>query len=120
LDKLGSELEAGKVLKYCMKSLDDEDLLKETVQIFSDYLSSEMLGKMLNDLQTVIGADGVSEDEQQFLNTLTSVWQLGGTQETEEDDKEQEEKDSDDDDDKKESDDESSEDSKGDDDDDDK
>jgi len=114
LDKLGSEFEAGKVLKYCMKSLDDEDLLKETIQIFSDYLSSEMLGKMLNDLQTVIGADEISEDEQQFLNTLTSVWQLGDSQESEE---EENDSDDDEDEDEKESDDESSEGSKDDEDD---
>ncbi len=108
LDKIGSEMEAGKVLKYCMKSLDDEELLNETVQIFSDYLSSEMLAKMLNDLQTVIGADGVSEEEKNFLNHLMSVWQLGESQESEEDDKDA--------DDKEESEEESSEDS-GDDDD---
>lgn len=90
LDKLGSDLSARKVLKYCVKSLDDQELLDETIDIFGNYLSSEMLAKMLNDLESVIGTDGLSEHENDFLDNLTSIWQLGEGYEYEEDEEEEE------------------------------
>lgn len=91
LEKLGSDLKSGKVLRYCKKSLDDQDLLEETIAIFRDYLSSEMLAKMLNDLKEVIGTDGLSEDERNFLDHLMSVWQTGEGGENEGEDKDGEE-----------------------------
>jgi hypothetical protein len=90
LEKLGSDLSAKKVLRHAVNSLGNEDLLAETVVLFNQYLSNEMLARIFIDLQEVIGVDELSEEEGAFLYHLMEIWQLS---EDEEDDGEDEEED---------------------------
>jgi hypothetical protein len=90
LEKLGSDLSAKKVLRHAVNSLGNEDLLAETVVLFNQFLSNEMLARIFIDLQEVIGVDELSEEEGAFLYHLMEIWQLS---EDEEDDGEDEEED---------------------------
>ena len=52
------------------------DLIEESVELMGDYLSNEMLAKIVADLEAVIGVDGLSEDEANFLYELVEPWQV--------------------------------------------
>lgn len=76
-EALGSEYEAKEVLDYCWENnSEDEELLEETVALLGEYLSHEMLGTILQDIEGVIGSDDATEEETEFLDYLTSEWQL--------------------------------------------
>jgi C1A family cysteine protease len=87
-EKLGSEYEAKDVLQYVWdNNSEDNDLLEESVQLLGEYLSYEMLATVASDLEQVIGVDDLSDEESEFIDYITSEWQI----EYEEDEEEEEE-----------------------------
>ena len=77
LDSLGIEMSARKILKNCAKHFEDEDLLDESVELFADYLSKSALAGILSDIESIIEVDDLSDEEDEFIESLVSVWQLG-------------------------------------------
>ncbi|MCB1193581.1 MAG: peptidase C1 [Leptospiraceae bacterium] len=76
LDKLGVELDAKKILKNCMKEIDNEDLLEESVELLGEYLSKSLLAKIAKDVEEIIGIDDLSEEEENFVYGLVEAWQI--------------------------------------------
>ncbi|MCB1144045.1 MAG: peptidase C1 [Leptospiraceae bacterium] len=90
LEKLGVNMSAKKILKNCNNELENEELLKESVELLGEYLSNGLLAKILNDVRDIIGIDDLSEEEEEFVNWLTETWQI---EDSEEEDSEEEEED---------------------------
>jgi C1A family cysteine protease len=87
-EALGSEYDAKEVLKYVLdNNSEDQELLEESVALLGQYLSYEMLATIVHDLEQVIGIDELADEESEFLDYLTSEWQI------EEDEEEDEEED---------------------------
>jgi len=76
IEKLGVEMDAKKILKNASKQIDDEELLEESITLRGDYLSNELLAKIVSDITEIIGVDELSEDEENFVNELTETWQI--------------------------------------------
>ncbi|HAI75341.1 MAG TPA: peptidase C1 [Microscillaceae bacterium] len=75
-EALGSEYDAAEVLEYCYEETDDDDLMEETIELLGEYLSTEMLATIVNDLREVIGVDDLEEDEAEFIDRLVDEWQV--------------------------------------------
>ena len=106
LEALGVDMSAKKILRNATKHIDDEDLVQESVALMGEHLSNEMLARIVVDLKSVIGVDGLSEGESEFLNELIEPWQVDVSaeedeevdeEETDEDGGEEEEEEGDDD-----------------------
>ena len=95
LEKLGVDMSAKAILKNCAKEEDNEELLEESITLVGEYLSSALLAKILNDIREIIGVDDLSEDEEEFLASLTETWQIEDSGEESDDDEEEEESDDD-------------------------
>ncbi len=107
LEKLGVDMSAKAILKNCAKEEDNEELLEESITLVGEYLSSALLAKVLNDIREIIGVDDLSEEEEEFLASLTETWQIEDSgEESEEDEDEEEEEESDEEEDEEEDDDE--------------
>jgi len=76
LEKLDSNLKASKVLKYAIKDIDDDELIDETIELFSDYFSNEFLANLLNELEEVASVDELSRKEEKLINKLIDYWQI--------------------------------------------
>lgn len=76
IDKLGVDMSANKILHNAIKDIEDFDLIQESVTLMGEYLSTEMLAKIVSDLEAVIGVDGLSDDEANFLYELIEPWQI--------------------------------------------
>ena len=77
LDKLGVSMSAKKILKNISEVIDEdeeEELLEESISLLSDHLSVNLLAKILNDIREIVGVDDVSDEEEEFLATLTEKW----------------------------------------------
>lgn len=92
IDKLGVDMSAKKILRNAVKDIEDFELIQESVALMGEYLSTEMLAKIVSDLEAVIGVDGLSEDEGNFLYELIEPWQIehAEAEESEEEDEETE------------------------------
>lgn len=51
----------------------NEDILEETLQIFKNYLSGEACASIVNQLKEVAGADGIDDEEGEFIDTVESI-----------------------------------------------
>ncbi len=96
LEKLGVDMSAKKILRNAKKHMDDEDLLEESISLMGQYLSNEMLAKIHNDLEEVIGVDDLSDEESEFIENLVEQWQIDSEDEEDEDDEEDDEDDEED------------------------
>ncbi|TAE14800.1 MAG: peptidase C1 [Bacteroidetes bacterium] len=85
-EALGSEYDAKEVLKYVLdNNSEDQELLEESVALLGQYLSAEMLATIVHDLEQVIGIDELADEESEFLDYLTSEWQIEEDEDEEED-----------------------------------
>ncbi len=75
LDQIESNYDADKVLRFARKRLTDENV-KESIQLFGDYVPNTMLASMLRSLREIVGVDEVTEDEETFLADLLAAWQI--------------------------------------------
>ena len=75
-EALGSSHDPAKVLRNCLRSLEDERLLHESVELFGAHLPNTALASIVSSLQEVIGVDGLAEEEEGFLYELVEAWQI--------------------------------------------
>lgn len=75
-DQLGSRYNPAKVLKNCLRSLDDQALLEESVALLGEYLPKPALASITTSLQEVIGTDGLADEEENFVFELVEAWQI--------------------------------------------
>ncbi|AUI67675.1 C1 family peptidase [Beggiatoa leptomitoformis] len=95
LELLGVKMKTARLLRNALKQLDDEELLEESIDLLGEYLSGELLARIIQDIETLIGVDDMSEEEEEFLNELISRWQIEDNEEESEDDDEDYEEDED-------------------------
>ncbi len=99
--KLGVEISAAKVLRHAVKDVDNFDLIQESVQLFSEYFSTEFLAKIVSDIEQIVSVDGLSKREASFVHALVEPWQVHSNmaenveEEEDEDSEEEEEEDED-------------------------
>jgi uncharacterized tellurite resistance protein B-like protein len=75
-ERIGSELDPQRVLRYAARKVEDEDLLNETVAIFGEHLSQAMLASLVSKAQEIAGSDELGEDEEDLLAQLVEEWQI--------------------------------------------
>ncbi|MCQ2233439.1 MAG: hypothetical protein MJZ24_01705 [Paludibacteraceae bacterium] len=70
---------------------ENEDILDETLEIFSNYLSGEACASIVAQLKEVAGADGLDGEESDFIDNVESILMSGGEDDEEEEEEEGEE-----------------------------
>lgn len=75
-ERIGSELDPQKVLRFAMRHADDDALLNETVQVFGEHLSAGFLATVISTAQEIVSADEMSEEEEDLLAQLVEAWQI--------------------------------------------
>ncbi|EIJ42289.1 cysteine protease [Beggiatoa alba B18LD] len=99
LELLGVAMKTERLLRNAQKQLnkdEDGELLDESIDLLGEYLSGELLARIVQDIEAMIDVDDLSEEEEEFLNDLISRWQIEGDEEDEsEDDDEEYEEDED-------------------------
>jgi hypothetical protein len=93
MEKLGVEMSAEKILRYAVKDVKNAELIEESVTLLGEYFSSEMLAKIVSDLQSVVGVDGLTKRETSSIDQLIQAWQVEEEEEEEEDEEGEEEED---------------------------
>lgn len=80
---------------------ENEDIIDESIELFEQYLSGEALATILQQMREIAGADGLDDDESEFIDAVESAWMGGDDDEDddEEEDEDEEEGDEDEDDD---------------------
>ena len=102
MEQLGSRQSPARVMKNAVRHIEDEQLIEETVDIFGEVFSQEVLASIASQLEDAIGADDdVDEDEAAFVDAVIERWQIepAGDEEDEDDDDEDDEDDEDEEDD---------------------
>jgi C1A family cysteine protease len=84
------DLDAQAILEACYEEMENEELVYESVDLLGEYLLPETLAKIVNDLQEIIGVDGLAEDEESFVYDLVEAWQIEEEEEETEGDYEEE------------------------------
>ena len=75
-ERIGSELDPAKVLRFAKKHSADDNLLNETIEIFGEHLSQGFLANLIAKAQEIAGSDELSEDEEDLLAQLVEAWQI--------------------------------------------
>jgi hypothetical protein len=90
LAKLGvTDMSAGKILRHAVRDIENVDLLQESVNLFKEYSSSEMLAKITSDIQSVVSIDGLSDYENSSIFQTIESWQIEESSESEESEEEE-------------------------------
>ncbi len=76
LRQLGVELSANKILKFCRRSLGDQELLTDSIHLLGEHFSKELLAAIVRDAQAIVGVDDLAEEERAFLDRLVRAWQV--------------------------------------------
>lgn len=77
LETLGIDnADASGVLEQAMDRVDDEDLVEESVAVIGDNLPRDALAAIVGELFVIAEADGLDEDEEDFVHALVEAWQL--------------------------------------------
>ncbi len=96
LAALGSDLSAHAVVRFARKHVDDESLIEESVALLGAHLSNELLASLLASMRAVAGGDDLGDEEAEFLDTITEVWEIDVDDAAEGDGSEEDADDSDD------------------------
>ncbi len=99
LELLGVEMKTEKLIRNALKHVENEELVYESIELLGEYLSSEMLARIIQDVEELIGVDDLADEENDFLSELVESWQVeddGDDSEDEEDDEESEDDEEDD------------------------
>ena len=51
-------------------------MTEESIALFGEHLSNEALASITSELQSVVSADGVADEEQNFVDALVQAWQV--------------------------------------------
>lgn len=94
LEQMGSVQKPERVLRNASRLLGKEDLIEETLEIFGETFSQEVLASIAGELEDIAAADDVSEEEAAFVDAVVERWQIQpaeGDEEEAEDEEEGEE-----------------------------
>lgn len=91
IEKLGVDMNSEKILRYATRDLENTELIEESIVLLREHFSSEMLAKIISDLQNVVGIDGLSKRENDSVDELIDAWQVQAGEEEGEDNEENEE-----------------------------
>ena len=99
--KLGVTMSAENILRYALKDIENITLIQESVSLFSEYFSTEMLARITSDIESVVSIDGSSVYETSSIYEMIGSWQTESSEsssesyeessESEESDEEEEE-----------------------------
>lgn len=73
---LGVETNIDDLLENALADAANEDLVYETIDIFGKYFSNELLARITEDIENVIGTDDLSQEEGDFIDELIETWQI--------------------------------------------
>lgn len=78
LEQLGSHEDAGTVLYNTHANfIQDNDLYEESIEIFPEFFSQEVLGSIIGQLQEIVSSDvHVDEAEQSVVDAIIERWQV--------------------------------------------
>jgi segregation and condensation protein B len=80
-----------------LRLLDTEGLVEETIDIFGEIFSQEVLASIASELEEIAGADDVSEEEVAFVDAVIERWQIEPAEADEGEEEEQDEEEAEDD-----------------------
>lgn len=96
-EQLGSDLAAAKVLRNAKHLVGDDALLIKTIALLGKHLTKGMLASIVNSLTEIADADGTSDEEGEFVDSLVETWEVADELESgEEEDDDEEDEDGDD------------------------
>ena len=84
IEMLGVDMSAERILRYAVRDITNITLIQESVTLLGEYFSSEMLAKIMLDIQSVVSIDGFSESESSSLFEMMSSWQMESSESSEE------------------------------------
>jgi len=71
-----SNLDCVAMLELAYDEMENEDLVYESIDLLNQYLYTETLSKIVEDIMQVIGVDDLSEDEESFVIELMDTWEI--------------------------------------------
>ncbi|MDD1617233.1 MAG: hypothetical protein LUQ28_12285, partial [Methylococcaceae bacterium] len=83
IEKLGVEMSAERILRYAVRDITNITLIEESVTLLGEYFSSEMLAKIMLDIESVVSIDGLSEYESSSIYTMMESWQMESSESSE-------------------------------------
>ncbi|PVI02454.1 cysteine proteinase [Periconia macrospinosa] len=91
LEQLGSHEDADTVLYNTQANfIHDDDLFWESVEIFPEFFSQEVLASIIGQLQEIISSDDhVDDAEQSIVDTIIERWQVGPSGDGDEEEEEE-------------------------------
>lgn len=98
-EALGTRSSPERVLRNAMREAGNSKLLRESIDLLGEHLDAAVLGSIATSLREVVGADDLSQEEEDFLAAIVEAWQVGDGSEEEADDDEDDDDDDDEDDD---------------------
>lgn len=94
MEQLGSRQSPARVMRNALRHVDDEPLIEETVDLFGEVFSQEVLASIASQLEDAIGADDdVDEDEASFVDAVIERWQIEPAAHEDDEDEDEEDED---------------------------
>jgi len=92
LEQIGSNQRPDRVLRNTLRLLENEAVIDETVDIFGETFSQEVLASIAGELEEIVGADDdTAEEEVAFVDAVIERWQIQPGEADEDDEEEEEE-----------------------------
>ncbi len=76
LEQMGSVQKPERVLRNALRLIEEEGLIEETLDIFGETFSQEVLASIAGELEDIAAADEVSEEEASFVDAVVERWQI--------------------------------------------
>ena len=96
LEQTGGNSNVRGVLRHAMRLADDQNTIEESIDLLGEHLPQETLASIASELEEIAGADGVSNEEAEFVDAVIERWQIEPSEGEEEGDEEDEEGDEED------------------------
>jgi hypothetical protein len=76
LEQVGGHPNVTGVLNHALQLLEDATALEESIDLLGQHLPADTLASIVNELQEIIGSDEVTDEEQQFVDTVMERWEI--------------------------------------------
>ena len=80
LEQVGGHPNVRGVLKHALRIVDDQRTLEESIDLLGAHLPQETLASIASELEEIAGADGVSNEEAEFVDAVIERWQIDATE----------------------------------------
>lgn len=93
LEQMGSVQKPERVLRNALRLIEKgaNDVVEETLDIFGETFSQEVLASIAGQLEEIAAADDMSEEEASFVDAVIERWQIQPAEDEDEDEEEDEE-----------------------------